>query len=139
MPDSPVTILRRKRARIHRQLDRYERMVTIYQAKLVTVEAGILALAPELDLPRRHRNPNPVFARGELIRLALTILREAGEPLPVRVIAVRALATKGITLPDKRAMKLTRLRLQQAFVKLGRRGVVRSVGDGRERMRELIA
>jgi hypothetical protein len=54
-----------------------------------------MELAPELELPPRFRKPNPVFARGELPRLALAILREAGEPLPIAAIAVRALKAKG--------------------------------------------
>jgi hypothetical protein len=51
-----------------------------------------ITLAPELPLPTRHRTyqPNPYFMRGELPRVALAILREAGEPLPIRVIAAPA-------------------------------------------------
>ena len=73
--DSQLTKLRRKRIRIHRQLDKLDPLVAGYRAKLVEVEAAIQALAPELPLPTRHRTyqPNPHFARGELPRVALTI------------------------------------------------------------------
>ena len=96
--------LRRARIRIHRQLDKLEPLLAAYHFKLAHVEAQIQALAPELPLPTRHRTyqPNPYFMRGELPRVALTILREAGEPLPIRVIAARALARKDCPTPTRR-------------------------------------
>ena len=137
MPNSPVTTLRRKRSRIHFQLAKHERMVALYREKLATIEAAIHEISPELDLPVRHRKPNPVFARGELPRLALTILREAGEPLAIREIAVRALARKGIALPGPTMRKDARRRLRMVFSLLNHRGVTRVVGEGNEAKREL--
>jgi hypothetical protein len=89
--DPPLKKLRAKRIRTHRQLDKLEPLIAGYRAKLAEVEAAIQALAPELPLPTRHRTyqPNPYFARGELPRVALAVLREAGEPLPIRIIAAR--------------------------------------------------
>ena len=124
MPDPILASLRRKRIYVHKQLDRLEPAITRLRASLAETEAAIQAIAPELNLPPRRYAPNPYFARGELPRLTLSIMREAGEPLGVREIAVRALATKGMTLPDRRAMKLTRLRLHQAFIKFRERGMV---------------
>lgn len=46
------------------------------------------------------------------------MLREAGEPLPIRVIGSRALAAKGCRTPDRRVYEMTRLRLQQLFIRL---------------------
>jgi hypothetical protein len=129
--DSELTKLRRKRSRIHRVLDRLEPLLAGYRAKLADTEARIHELAPELALQSRHRRPNPIFARGELTRLALDVLREAGEPLPVAVIAVRALARKGIALPDPTLRRRTRHRLRQMFAVLGKRGVTVRVGSGK--------
>jgi hypothetical protein len=64
-------------------------------------------------------------------------MRGAGEPLPIRVIAAAALAAKGIKLPDRRTMRLTRLRLQQLFSTWGKRGLVVSVGSGKRTLRAL--
>ena len=64
-------------------------------------------------------------------------MREAREPLGVREIAIRALASKGMRYPDRRAMKLTRLRLHQAFIKFRERGIVRTVGTGKAGKQEL--
>ena len=68
--------------------------------------------------------------RGELPRVALAILREAGEPLPIRVIAARALARKDCHAPTRRIFKMTRVRLQQLFGRLERKGITYSVGTG---------
>lgn len=49
-------------------------------------------------------------------RGSLDVMRgAAGKPLPIRALAAGVLAAKGIRLPDRRTMRLTRLRLQQAF------------------------
>ena len=137
MTDPPLKVLRSKRARIHRVLERLEPLVAGYREKLARIEAEIQAIAPELNLPPRRYKPNPHFARGELPRIAMDILRDATGPLAVRDIAVKALARKGITLPDRRTMKLTRLRLQQTFSAWAKRGIVVSVGTNRGRKRML--
>lgn len=130
--------LREKRRYLHRQLDRWEPLLARLRANLAETEAAILAVAPHLRLPPRRYAPNPYFARGELPRLMLRIMREADRPVSVREVAAAALATKGIAEPDRDAMHLTRKRVQQAFVRFGHRGVVRSVGRGREGRRELV-
>jgi hypothetical protein len=132
MVDPPLKKLRAKRIRIHKRLDKLEPKVAGYRAKLAAVEAAIQAPAPELPLPTRHRTyqPNPYFVRGELPRIAVAILREAGEPLPIRVIATRALARKGCATPDRRVFKITQVRLQQLFLRLEARGVTFKVGKG---------
>lgn len=129
--------LRRRRLYIHRQLDRYEPLVERLRENLADCNAAIQAIRPELPLPPRRYQPNPYFARGELPRLALAIMREAGDPLGVREIAMRALAIKGVTLPDRHAMKRTRLRLHQAFMRFRERGLTRTTGSGKARRQEL--
>lgn len=132
MADTPLAKLRAKRIRIHRQLDKLEPLLAAYHFKLAHVEAQIQALAPELPLPARHRTyqPNPYFARGGLPRVALAVLREDGGPLPIRVIAARALAAKDCHAPTRRIFRMTRVRLQPLFRRLERKGVTDSVGKG---------
>jgi hypothetical protein len=132
MADSTLASLRKKRIRIHRQLDKLEPMLAAYHFKPAHVEAQIQALAPELPLPARHRiyQPNPYFMRGELPRVALAILREVGDPPPIRVIAARALALKDCHVPTRRIFKMTRVRLQQLFGRLEKKGLTYSVGTG---------
>jgi hypothetical protein len=137
MRDSDLTKLRRARARIHMQLRKLEPLLADYHAKLVVIEAAIQAIAPELQLHPRRYAPNPHFKRGELPRLAMTIMREAGKPLAVRHIAAQALARVGVPLPDPHTLKRTRTLLQQMFSAMGKRGMVVRVGTGREAKRAL--
>ncbi len=106
--------------------------VESYAFRLAQIEARIQAISPELELPPRFRKPNPVFARTELTRLALAILREADEPLPIAAVAVRALKAKGIAWPDPALRRRTRTKLREAFGKLRARGVLVAVGSGNE-------
>jgi hypothetical protein len=138
MKDSDLTKLRRARARVTMRIDQLEPQLAGYRAKLAELEARIYDLAPELNLPARRYSPNPHFARGELPRLAMNIMRAAGEPLATREIAVRDLAMRGVTLPDRRAMKLTRLRLQQMFCDWQAKGWVVRSGRGKTGKRALV-
>ena len=122
--------LRRARSRCHFRLKQAEDLAQSYRDKLADLESRIRAIAPELELPVRFRRPNPVFARTELTRLALAILREAGEPLPIAAVAVRALRAKGVTWPDPVLRRRTRTKLRAAFGKLRARGVLVAVGSG---------
>ncbi len=137
--DSELTKLRRARARVHRQLDKLETLLAGYHAKLADLNARIQVLAPELNLPPRRYKPNPHFARNELPRLALSIMREANGPLSTKEVCLRALAAKGVTLPDIRTLRLTRKRLAQTFADWGKRGIVEKVGAGKEGRRTLSA
>lgn len=139
MREKELTKLRRARIRVHRQLDRLEPLVAGYRAKIARNEARIQEIAPELPLAGRHREPNPVFGRAELPRLALAILRDVGGPLPVAVIASMSLARKGVPLPDPKLRRQTRRRLQQVFAAFERKGLTVKVGRGKETRRGLGA
>ncbi len=67
------------------------------------VEAVIRMFDPAYDVRRiavkRRQNKNPWFKRGHMFRAAIDVLREAGGPLETREIAVRLLASQGVTEP----------------------------------------
>ena len=138
MRDNDITKLRRKRARIHAQLRKLEPLIAHQYEELWQVERAIQAVAPELDLPPRKREPHPYFARRELARLVMDIMREASGPMPVRAIAARALAMKGCSLPDRRMMKRTRTLVSQTMAKWAERGLVVTVGKGKDTRRVLV-
>ncbi len=129
--------LRLARVRTNENIARLAGALANQRERLAGIEAAISDIEPELRLPPPTRKPNPVFARGELTRLALTILREADQPLSISVIAVRALAMKGIDLPAPRIRRMTKARLRAVFLALEKRGVARSVGEGNETRRGL--
>jgi hypothetical protein len=136
--DSDLTKLRRARSRCHFALKQAEALAQTYRDKLADLEARIQAIAPDLQLPVRFRRPNPHFARGELTRLALDMLREAGRPMSIGEMAIAALAAKGVRFPDRRIRRITRTRLRGALNRFEARGLVRSVGTGNRTRRELI-
>jgi len=138
MGDSELTKLRRARTRCHKALKQSEELAEGYRAKLADLEAHIQAIAPDLKLPARFHRPNPYFVRGELRRLAIDMLREAGKPLAIKEMALAALKAKGVRFPDRRTMRITRTRLRDTFAKLEARGRATTVGTGNATRRTLI-
>jgi hypothetical protein len=139
MPNPELTNLRRARSRCHFRLKQAEDVALSYRCKLDSIEERIRTIAPELDLPPRFRNPNPVFARGELTRMALAMLRETDGPLAIRDMARSALAAKGVRFPDRRMMRHTRTKLRAALNRFAERGLVVTVGTGKGTRRVLAS
>jgi hypothetical protein len=136
--DSDLTNLRRARTRCHNALKQAEELAEGYRAKLVDLEARIQAIAPDLKLPARFHRPNPYFVRGELRRLAIDMLREAGRPLAVKEMVLAALKAMGVRYPDRRTMRITRTLLRDTFARLEARGMARCVGAGNATKRALV-
>jgi hypothetical protein len=132
-----IANLRRARVRCHKQLKQTEALLAGYQAKLADIEARIFAIAPEIDLPFRFHKPNPVFARGEMTRLILTVLREADRPLTMREIAAAMMVRKGITELERRLIDHTHKRLSCALATMHKRGSVRMMSV-RDRWRWVV-
>jgi hypothetical protein len=132
MPKSQLTKLRQARIRCRRSILNTERLLADYQAKLAGLDAAIREIAPELDLTYYRRNPNPYFKPRELPRLALEVMKEAGQPLRSRVMVVRILARKGEELPAPALRKFTQHRLSAVLSVFQTRGVVRMTGNKRE-------
>src|SRR5208282_6397771 len=115
MRQTELTRLRRKRYAIQRALMSIERALALHQTRLAEVEAAIPALDPVPALPLPRPGRTPIFARGELARLAPDILRQAGWPLAMREMVRYCLAAKGLPFPDRRSRTLTPRRLPAAF------------------------
>lgn len=83
---------------------------------------------------KRQTKPSPSLLPPEDGRLQITpgpADREAGEPVAVGVIAVRALARKGCALPTPGERRYVRGKVRATLLALERRGVTRKVGRGR--------
>jgi hypothetical protein len=87
--------LRHARVVCNKNIAKLESQLAYQRSRREAIEVEMQAIAPDLQLPAPRRKPNTLFARGELPRMALTVLREAGEPLAVSVIARRVLQAKG--------------------------------------------
>jgi hypothetical protein len=80
--------------------------------------------------PARPNPPTCPFGRGELIALALSTLRQAGEPMRIIDITRQVLAAKGTIPNDRRLQGRTRRNLGQIFRGLDRQGITMRVGSG---------
>ncbi|HET9146831.1 MAG TPA: hypothetical protein VFN77_02155 [Acetobacteraceae bacterium] len=137
MPETEITKLRRARIRCHKSLKQAEVQVERFQTKLAEIEAAIYAIAPEIDLPLRFRKSNPIFARGEMSRYVLDVLREAERPLTMREIAARMLERKGVVVLDPGLREYICNRLSCQISVLHKRGLIEMVSV-RERWRWTI-
>ena len=61
------------------------------------------------------------------------------DPLAIQDMALGALRAKGVKVPGRRTMTVTRVRLREVFAKLQDRGVAPTVGIGRATQRGLVS
>jgi hypothetical protein len=130
MPKTPLHKLRLARARTLERIEAAEILLFLYRVRLANVELAINRLAPELPLDGRTLNPNPIFKRGEIGRMALDCLREATAPLAVLGITLAILRAKGVEWPDAQTRRVTRRAINCAMPAWERRGIVRRYGAG---------
>jgi hypothetical protein len=95
-----------------------------------------LNLATDLDPdtigPKRVYRRNRYFARNELSRLCLGVLRTAaGELLRTDDIAVRVIATKGFDVGDAILRAAIREQVGSTVKGLHREGAIKNIGAGR--------
>jgi hypothetical protein len=115
MPNPYLARLRLARVRCNENIVRLESSLALQRSRREAIEAAIHDLEPELRLPPPKLKPNPIFVHNEITRLALGVLRDAGEPLGVAEIAIRVLTVKGLPLPPPRIKRMTRARLRAVF------------------------
>jgi hypothetical protein len=133
MKNSDLANLHRARSRWHWAVNQAAELAQDYRDKLADLEISIQATVPDLKLPPRFHRSNPYFARGELRRPAIDVLREAQRRLAIREMALAALRAKGVRFPDPRTVRITRTRLCDTFAKLEARAWPGSRGWGKRR------
>jgi hypothetical protein len=132
-----VSALREKRAKVSGCIARLERQLDQHRADLSHID-GVLRLFepdrdPEAIKPKRtYARRTRYFARNELSRLILGVLREAnGKLIATDEIASQALAAKGLDAADaimRGAVRKQALTMLRAYRK---RGAVEQTGLGR--------
>jgi hypothetical protein len=100
-----VTALRAKRAEISGHVHDLERKLARHRASLAAIDATIRLYAPELDPdsipPKRTYRRTRYFAKGELARRIISMLRQAdGKPMTTAAITSAALADKGFPIGE---------------------------------------
>lgn len=100
-----VTALRAKRAEISGHVHELERKLARHRAALANLDATIRLYAPELDPdsipPKRTYRRTRYFAKGELARRVLAVLRQAGgKPMTTAAITSAIMADKGFPIGE---------------------------------------
>ena len=100
-----VTALRAKRAEISGHIHDLERKLARHRASLAAIDATIRLYAPELNPdsipPKRTYRRTRYFAKGELARRILSVLREAsGKPMTTVAITCAIVADKGFPVGE---------------------------------------
>src|SRR5580692_1909231 len=107
-----------------------------HRADLMHIDGVLRVLATDLDpetiRPKRIYRRNRYFARNELSRLCLGVLRAAvGELLSTDDIAGRVIAAKGFDIGDAILRAAIREQVGSTVKRLRREGVAENIGAGR--------
>ena len=91
--------LRLARVRCNKNIARLESLLAFQRSSREAIEAAIHTWSRSRSCRRRTGSRIPYSPAMGITRLALDVLRDAGEPLGVAEIAVRVLAVKRLPLP----------------------------------------
>ena len=134
--DHVVSGLIAKRRELAGIIDELQRQLDQHRTDLTHIDGVLRVLAADVDpetiRPKRAYRHNRYFARNELSRLCLGVLRTAaGELLSSYDIAVRVIAAKGFDAADAILRAAIREQVGSTVKRLHRTGVIENIGAGR--------
>jgi hypothetical protein len=134
--DHVVSGLIEKRRELAGIIDELQRRLDQHRADLTHIDGVLRVLAVNLDpetiRPKRAYRRNRYFARNELSRLCLGVLRTAAdELLSTDEIASRVIAAKGFDVGDAILRTAIRDQVGSTVKRLHRGGAIEKVGSGR--------
>src|SRR6202030_1192325 len=134
--DHVVSGLIEKRRELAGIIDQLQRQLDQYRADLTHIDGVLHVLASDLDpetiRPKRVYRRNRYFARNELSRLCLGVLRtEAGELLSTDDIAGRVITAKNFDAADAILRAAIREQVGSTVKRLHRQGAIDNIGAGR--------
>jgi hypothetical protein len=135
--DNPVVSgLIEKRRKLAGIIDQMQRQLDQHRADLTHIDGVLRVLASDLDpetiRPKCTYRRNRYFARNELSRLCLGVLRAAAsELLSTDDIACRVIAAKGFDPADGVLRAAIREQVGSVVKRLHREGTIESLGVGR--------
>lgn len=119
MSEMVVTGLMKRRAMLAHDIEATHDKLRQMILDLENLDATLLQFDPTLEVetirPRAFRPPEDWSKRGEMMRLILSVLRRATEPLTTRDIAFEAIIERAL---DKSDQKLIRLMSKRVGVAL---------------------
>jgi hypothetical protein len=134
--DHVVSGLIEKRRELAGIIDELQRQLDQHRADLTHIDGTLRVLATDLDpeaiRPKRVYRRNRYFARNELSRLCLGVLRTAAsELLSTEDIAGQVIATKGFDVGDAILRAAIREQVGSTVKRLHRDGAIENTGAGR--------
>jgi hypothetical protein len=134
--DRVVSGLIEKRRELAGIIDEMQRKLDQHRADLTHIDGVLRVLASDLDPgtlgPKRVYRRNRYFARNELSRLCLGVLRTAaGELLSTNDIAGRVITAKGFDSGDAILRAAIREQVGSIVKRLHRNGAIENIGAGR--------
>jgi len=138
-----VSSLIEKRLELAGIIDQLQRQLDQHRADLTHIDGVLRVLAADLDLdslrPKRVYRRNRYFARNELSRLCLGVLRTAaGELLSTDDIVGRVIAAKGFDDGDAILRAAIREQVGSTVKRLHRNGAIENIGAGRASRWKLV-
>jgi hypothetical protein len=131
-----ISALREKRAVVAGFIEKLERKLEQHRADLTHIDGVLRLFAPDRDpseikpkrtYPRRTR----YFARNELPRLTLDVLRHAEAPMSTDDLAARVGEAKGFDPADGVLRDAIRTQALLVLRSMRKRGMVKQTGVGR--------
>jgi hypothetical protein len=133
--DHVVSGLIEKRRELAGVIDELQRELDRHRADLMHIDGVLRVLTTDLDpetiRPKRAYRRNRYFARNELSRLCLGVLRTAGEPLSTDDITDRVITAKGFDSGEAILRAAIRDQVGSIVKRLHRNGAVENIGAGR--------
>jgi hypothetical protein len=134
--DHVVAGLIEKRRELAGIIDELQRRLDQHRADLTHIDGALRVLATDLDpekiKPKRAYRRNRYFARNELSRLCLGVLRTAaGELLSTDDIAGRVIVAKGFDSGDAILRAAIREQVGSTVKRLHKEGMIHNIGVGR--------
>jgi hypothetical protein len=126
-----ISALRDKRARLAGAIEVAERALVKQREELATLDATLRLFHPDADpnhvTPIRPMVRLTMFRHGEQRRLCQEAIRDAGTPIPTRLVCEYLMRAKGVDIADRPLRREILEHTRKALMRLEARGVVRRV------------
>jgi hypothetical protein len=130
-----ISALREKRAIVAGLIERLERKLEQHRADLTHIDGVLRLFQPDRDpdeiKPRRTYRRTRYFARNELARLCMDVLRDASALITTDEIAAQVIAAKGFEGADSTLRASIRDQLLTVLRAARKRGTIEQMGLGR--------
>lgn len=119
MTDMVVAGLVKRRATLAHDIEETHDRLRQMVIDLENLDSTLVQFAPELEVetikPRAFRPPKDWSKRGEMMRLIISVLRRATEPLTTRDIAFELVVERALDRSDQRLIRLMTKRVGVAL------------------------